>query len=533
MTTKKTTTNKGKEHSVGSASAAVDHQSNALLRARQGHGFAAERANHMIDTVKGKRTRLVGDDFAKAGPDRTVNGVAIQSKYCASARASVDACFARNGKLIYQTRGRPMKIEVPKDQYPEALKLMAKKLQTGDVTAALARKQAKNILVEGNIDYDTARRIVASGNIDSLKFDAANGAVTAAIAGSVSVAVAYAQAVWNGEDAKDALGVACATGLKVGGVAWLSSVLTAQLGKSAVQSVVHESSGWMIKQLGSKATLTIANTLGAGRRLGTEVLQQSGRKVTGKAAETFLTKAVSSNVIAAAATTAVLSANDLCNVFTGHISKAQLFKNVTNTAAGVGGGMAGWAVGMAQGAAYLGWIPGGALVGGAVGAVIGSVVGGSAASTVSRHVTDLLIEDDAVEMMHHLERVFVEEAQDYLLTQTEAEQVMQKLQTKWDLREQMREMFASVSPEQYARWLIRPLVEEAIKRRKKIRMPTEKSLLKRAAEMLQGDLPGYLPPGNPRPMQRPLPSAPVNVKPVNTKAGIASAEWPFPTSSRP
>jgi len=328
--------NKRVKHAVGAAGAAAGHANNALLRARQGHGFAAERANHMIDTLKGKRTRHIGDDFSAAGADRVVNGVEIQSKYC----ASVNACFNRNGKLIYHSHRRPMKIEVPKDQYPEALKLMAKKLQAVDVTQAAARKQAKGILVEGNIDYATARRIVQAGNIESISLDVANGAITAAKVGSISVAVAYALAVWNGADTGEALRVACATGLKVGGVAWLSSVLTAQIGKSSAQALVREGSTWMVKQLGSKATLTIANTLGVGKTIGTEALKQGTQKLSGRAASAALSKAAESNIIAAVATTVVLSAKDLLRVFTGHISKAQLVKNLTNTAAGVGGDLA-------------------------------------------------------------------------------------------------------------------------------------------------------------------------------------------------
>jgi len=522
--TAKRTRTRAQEYGAGSAGAAVTQANNALLRAKQGHGFAAERANHLVDSVKGKQARLVGDDFAKAGPDRLVDGIEIQSKYCASAKDTLNACFNRAGKLIYQTRGRPMKIEVPKDQYPEVVKLMAKKLQTGDVTAAAARKQARSIVVEGSIEYGTARRIVEAGKIESITFDAANGAMAAGVAGSVSVAVAYARAVWDGADTEAALRSACATGLKVGGVTWLSSVLAAQIGRTGIHALVRDGSSWMVKQIGSKATLNIANALGAGQRVvGTELVKQGGARLTSKAAESFLTKAMSANVITAAATTAILSAGDLYNVFTGHISKAQLFKNVVNTAAGVGGGMGGASLGAVQGALYLSWIPGGVPVGAIVGALVGSIGAGTAAAKVARSVTDLLIEDDAVEMVRHLERVFVEEAQDYLLTRAEADCVMQALRTKWDLREQMREMYASVDPEQYARWLIRPLVEAEAKRRKKVRMPSDRSLLKRLGELLAEPV-----------TENHFQVIEQAARPGRAaKSAIAPAAWPFPTSTRP
>ena len=37
----------------------------AIFRARQGHGFTAERANHFADVISGKATKLIGGDNAK------------------------------------------------------------------------------------------------------------------------------------------------------------------------------------------------------------------------------------------------------------------------------------------------------------------------------------------------------------------------------------------------------------------------------------------------------------------------------------
>ena len=45
------------------------------FHARQGHGFAAERANDQYDRLHGKDARILGDDNAKDGPDRIVDGV--------------------------------------------------------------------------------------------------------------------------------------------------------------------------------------------------------------------------------------------------------------------------------------------------------------------------------------------------------------------------------------------------------------------------------------------------------------------------
>jgi len=68
-----------------------------------GHGHVAERANNRIDQLMGKRARVIGEDNAKHGADRRVNGREIQTKYCSSARKSVNAAFdGIDGKYKYQ-----------------------------------------------------------------------------------------------------------------------------------------------------------------------------------------------------------------------------------------------------------------------------------------------------------------------------------------------------------------------------------------------------------------------------------------------
>ena len=59
------------------------------FQAAQGHGFAAEQANNLHDFLTGKDTKIVGGDNANDGPDRMVNGVNIQTKYCHDAASSL------------------------------------------------------------------------------------------------------------------------------------------------------------------------------------------------------------------------------------------------------------------------------------------------------------------------------------------------------------------------------------------------------------------------------------------------------------
>ncbi|EPU7112929.1 hypothetical protein ACVY3D_005166, partial [Escherichia coli] len=55
----------------------------------QGHGFAAERGNHIVDRVRLKNARILGDNNARNGADRLVSGTEIQTKYCSTAARSV------------------------------------------------------------------------------------------------------------------------------------------------------------------------------------------------------------------------------------------------------------------------------------------------------------------------------------------------------------------------------------------------------------------------------------------------------------
>jgi hypothetical protein len=154
-----------------------------------------------------------------------------------------------------------MKIEVPKDQFKDVVKLMAKKLQTGDRSPAAALRMAKGIVISGNIDVATAHRIVQAGNLDSVAFDAGNSVYAASMAGSFSVAVAYASAIWNGADQATAAREACVAGFKVGGVTWLSLIATAQLSKSGTEATVRGGSQWLVKQGHNIHTLKDATAL--------------------------------------------------------------------------------------------------------------------------------------------------------------------------------------------------------------------------------------------------------------------------------
>lgn len=101
----------------------------------QGHGFAAERGNHIVDRVRLKNARFLGDNNARNGADRLVSGTEIQTKYCSTAARSVGAAFdGQNGQYRYMGNHGPMQLEVPRDQYAGAVETMKNKIREGKVT---------------------------------------------------------------------------------------------------------------------------------------------------------------------------------------------------------------------------------------------------------------------------------------------------------------------------------------------------------------------------------------------------------------
>ena len=154
----------------------------------QGHGFAAERGNNLIDKIKGSNAIVIGDNNVKNGADRIIiqktgETIFIQDKYYNTASASINACFDDNGTFRYfDSDSKPMQIEVPKDQYDKAVGLMKEKIKNGSVPGITDPDEAERIVRKGNLTYKQAVNIAKAGNIDSLKYDAANGIVSSSAA---------------------------------------------------------------------------------------------------------------------------------------------------------------------------------------------------------------------------------------------------------------------------------------------------------------------------------------------------------------
>lgn len=427
------------------------------FHAVQGHGFAAERANHLYDKLTGHDAQLVGDSNIRNGADRIVDGIEIQSKYCATASRCVNECFENNGSgqfRYYGKDGKPMLIEVPADEYDDTLVLMKEKIQRGQIVGA---DKPEDVLIKGHFDYQQAANIAKSGTVESLTYDAVNGAVIATSSFGVSAALSFAVSIWGGEGLDVALKNAAACGIKVAGTTFVSCVLASQLSKAGLNSMMVGGSEALVGALGSKASNFLA------------YISTQGKNIYGATAMRSAAKLLRNNAITAGVTIVVLSSVDMIDIFRGRISGAQLFKNIANTASSVAGGTAGYLGGAAIGTAIL---PG---IGTIIGGLIGTIGAGMAANKATSSVLDSFIEDDADEMVRIIEKQYCRLATEYLLNQKEAEKVADALKNLLD-GSTLKEMYSCSDREEFAVNLLTPIIEDEVALRRVIHMPTNEQM---------------------------------------------------------
>lgn len=466
-----------KKDTVGTAAGVVgsseNYADNVILGASRGHGFAAEKANHLKDVMSGKDAKIVGGDNAKNGPDRLVDGVNIQTKYCNSGSKCISECF-ENGTFRYvNSDGSPMQIEVPSDKYDSAVQAMENRIKNGQVPGVTDPELAKDIVRKGAFTYEQVRNIAKFGTIESLTYDAVNGIKLAGTAMGISAAVSFAVSIWNGEDWDKALESSCYVGLKVGGVAWVSSIITAQLGRTGLEQGLRGATDWVVQQMGPKAAAWIANGL------------RSGNAIYGAAAMNHVSKLLRGNIVTGVVTTLVISSVDFVRMFQGRCSGAQLFKNVASTASGVAGGTGGWMAGAAGGAALGSVIPViGTTAGGIIGGLLGAFAGGTAANAAANAILDGFIEDDAKEMLGIVEKMFGELAFDYLLNEEEAESIIDEFKSE-DVPDFLRDMYAANDRKAFARNKFEPMIKNVAKNRKVIHLPSNEQLVKKAGQVIE------------------------------------------------
>lgn len=426
----------------------------------KGHGFAAERANHIYDKLTGKDAKIVGDDNAKWGADRVVDNVNIQSKYCNSGSKCIQECF-KDGKMKYiNADGTPMQIEVPSDKYEDAVKAMEGRIRKGEVPGVTDTNKAKDIVRKGHFTYEQAKNIAKAGTIESLTFDAVNSAIVAKDVFGITATISFAINLWNGEEFDVAIKNAAYSGLKVGGISFASGILTSQITKMGMNSALVGSTDAIVNIMGPKASQLLVNAF------------RSGKNIYGAAAMKSASKMLRGNFISGIASFAIMSSVDFVDIFRGRISGEQLVKNLADTASSVAGGGAGWIAGAAVGsvAGPIGMI---------VGGFLGAFAGGTAASKASKYVTEevLLMEDDADYLYRIIEDTFTKQAENFLLNKEEGERAVEKLKNKLT-GSQLKDMYSASNHEKFAEKMIISIMEEEVQKRKKIKAITVEDMSK-------------------------------------------------------
>lgn len=316
---------------------------------KAGHGFAAEDANALADKFKGKRVEKVGTNNAKNGPDRVSSGERIQTKYCKTARETVNAAF-ENHQYKYKLRnGRPMKLEVPYDQYEEAIQYMKKKIIKGEVIGVKNPKHAYKMIKRGAVKYEHSVSIAKTGKVEGLLYDAANGAVTCLISGGISAAITFIHDKQKGVKTSKALKHAGGQALKSTGATAVTQVAVSQTERLILSQAAKSASKKVVEEGTKRVSTSIL----------TNIAKSSAR----------------TNVITGAVTTIITSAPDINRARKGEMKWSECGENVAINAGSVAAGMACGIKGASLGS-FAG--PPGMVIGGLAGGVIGSMAASAA-----------------------------------------------------------------------------------------------------------------------------------------------------------
>lgn len=125
----------------------------------------------------------------------------------------------------------------------------------------------------------------------------------------ISAMISLATSIWNGEDFEAALENAALSGLKVGGVSFLTTVISSQLARTSVAASVRTVTDIMVSKMGTKVTSYIANAL------------RNGTNIYGAAAMNNVSKLLAGNLIANSVSLVVLSAGISSMYFVGGFQK--------------------------------------------------------------------------------------------------------------------------------------------------------------------------------------------------------------------
>lgn len=444
----------------------------AAVNKPAGHGELAEEANNIIDRLQGHQAEILGRDNAKNGPDRSVDGVLIQTKYYKTARGSLEACFDPSShQYRYLTEDRtPMQLEVPKDQYQQVLRSFEKKIRQGKVPGVSDPKDAEKIVRKGKLTYDQAVNLAKPGTAESLKYDAATGAVTCSCAFGLSFLATTFMAYRETRDITGAVQAGIAAGVQVFGLSFAQHMVVSQLSRTGLSNALMAPSQAVVGELGFKTSATIVNGLRA----------LTGKTaISGAAASKQLAKMLRGNAVSAAVTLAVFSVPETYKLFQGKASGAQYAQNMACLATSIAGGIAG-AAAAGVAAAKVGAVAGTAVSPGegTIVGLAGGMVGGTVGTVAAGVVGGILFEGDSASFGRYFNAMVSCMAVEYLLDGREMDELLAVLNCvkPEEFRTLMEETLSSRDQEAKVRAFLVPMFDETVSRRERFALPTSRQI---------------------------------------------------------
>lgn len=366
-----------------------------------GHGFAAEDANAMNDMWQGCEIDLTGRDNSKWGADRMSDGQAIQTKYCKTAYESVQHGFnPETGMYAYEGQV----LEVPSDQYDEAVRIMREKIASGKVNGMTDPDDATKIIKRGSVTYQQAKNIARAGNIDSLLFDAKTQSVTAVSAFGISFAINLGMMLLfkdkNKFNFKEAAQMAFLAGLQNGTITMASGILASQVLRTQFGRNLAAYVQW-----GAKNGVNVIYQNQLGKELVHKLSKALFNKgIYGGAAKNAAVKFLRTNTITNLAVFVVVSVPDTYHLLQHQMSGTQYVKNLIVSGSSILGGTIGAVLGSMLGPA---------------GMIGGGLAGGVVFSWASKTIVDKISKDDAEKMYQLIQVALIRLSHDYMIQSDE------------------------------------------------------------------------------------------------------------------
>lgn len=468
---------------VESSQIAIFAEHKASINTPAGHGEMAEEAINMLDRLHGFDAKVIGRDNAKDGADRQVGDIFIQTKYYNSARGSLEACFnPETGQYRYIKDGKPMQLEVPKDQYQKVLDGFRRKIEKGKVPGVTDPNEAANIVRKGRLTYQQAVNLTKPGTIESLSYDALTGVVTCSCALGITFVVTVFLTWRKTGNIKQAIQAGASAGLQVFGISFVQHMLVSQIARTGLANSLLAPSQYIVGKLGYQASATIVNGIRA----------LSGKSaIYGAAASKHLAKILRSNVLTSVLSFAVFSIPETYNVAARKISGAQYAKNMSvlagSIAAGAGGAIAaGVVAAKVAGTAGTAVAPG---VGTVVG-IAGGFVGGAVGAKIVKTTGDILHEDD-VETLGRLFNAYVScLISEYLLDEAEIDCLISRLNEikQKEFKLLFENLEKANEQECVVRDFLNPHFEAVITQRTQFMLPSPDCIIEAMAELVEEDI---------------------------------------------